>query len=781
MPVFIDNLENFLDDLKNKGIKISVKDGQLVLNAPKGMLTGQLKSEISVNKEQIISYLENREVLQSIHIPLSRQFFNRENVSLSFSQQRLWFLYQLNPESPIYNISAAFYLKGELNIDSLKKAIQEIVNRHQILRTRFDYENGLPYQKIYDKLEINLPVTIVSSPKEAKAKATHDAIIAFNLNELPLLRFNLFKINEREFLFHITMHHIISDAWSCGIMIRELSALYQSYLHNHEPNLLKQELHYADFAIWQRSWLKNDLLSEQLSFWKEYLKDVPEVLSLPTDFPRSPNQTFAGDIISVEIPEKLRDRLKDLGKDFGTTLFILYIAAFQILLYRYSRQEDIVTGFPVAGRHHKGTENILGFFVNTLLLRSNFEDEPKFSEFIKQTHQNILNLFLHQDIPFEKLVEEFHHPRNMAHTPLFQVMFVFQNVTGELPEFPGMEIELTEIETGTAKFDLTITIRNDGLNADIEYNTSLFNRDTIELFLKNYQTLLESIIVNPDEKISRLEIIHSQQKNELLNCWPATDRFESVKTVPELVLENVKKFPGKTALTFNDKNTTYCELNSRANKLANYLIKNGVLPGTSVGICLEISDEMIVVLLAILKAGGVYVPLDPAIPPERFTFIINDSSLLIIITQQNLQKIFPDTTAKILLIENLSDLAESEDLPEIKINPSNPAYIIYTSGSTGKPNGVMVTHANVSRLFYATDKLFSFDENDVWVLFHSVAFDFSVWEIWGCLNWGGRLVIVPWKLTRTPDLFYQKICAEKVTVLNQTPSAFYHFSREALQ
>ncbi|MCA2577054.1 MAG: amino acid adenylation domain-containing protein, partial [Microcystis sp. M41BS1] len=661
-------------------------------------------------------------------------------------------------------------------------SLEEICDRHEALRTNFITVDSIPTQVIQPR---TWTVTVVdlqhlSGSEQAIASqelAQNQAIQPFDLAGEPLIRITLLVLSETEHLLLVCMHHIVSDGWSMGVFIQELTALYNAYIQGLSSPLNPLSIQYGDFTLWQRQWLQGEVLENQLNYWKKQLADAPTFLPLPTDKPRPAVQTFTGAYQEFQLSLELTQKLTELSQQQGVTMFMTLLAAYGILLYRYTGQSDILIGTPIANRNRREIESLIGFFVNTLVMRTDCSENPSFQELLMRVREMSLGAYAHQDLPFEMLVEALQTERNLSHTPLFQVMFVLQNTPLSEIELTGLTIDSLPLEGEIAKFDLTLSMQNTetGLMGVWEYNTDLFNSETIERMNGHFLTLLEGIITNPIEEISQLPLLTKVEQQQLLINWNNTEvDYPTDKCLHQLFEEQVKRTPEAVAVVYSEQQLTYNELNCRANQLAHYLRKLGVKADTLVGISLERSLEMIVGLLGILKAGGAYVPLDPEYPIERLSFMLEDAQLSVLLTQQKLGENLPQHQASIICLDtDWEKIAEnSQSNPENRVTPDNLAYVIYTSGSTGKPKGVLVNHSNVVRLFAATDAWYNFNGQDVWSLFHSYAFDFSVWEMWGALLYGGRLVVVPYLVTRSPEAFYQLLCQEKVTILNQTPTAF---------
>jgi amino acid adenylation domain-containing protein/FkbH-like protein len=712
-------------------------------------------------------------------LPVTR---DRE-IPLSFAQQRLWFLDQLEPGSSFYNIPAAVRLRGTLDLTALEQSFTEVMRRHESLRTRFGVVNGVPVQLIDAAPGFSLPVLDLSTEAERDAEArrvaTEESQQPFDLSTGPLLRATVLRLSDQEHVLLCTMHHIISDGWSMGVLIRELTTLYEAYSHSEPSRLPELNIQYADYAHWQREWLQGEVLERQLSYWKQQLAGAPAVLELPADYPRPALQTFRGAHQSLTFSPELTTALKALTQREGVTLFMALLAAFEILLSRYSRQDEIIIGTPIAGRNRAETESLVGFFVNTLVLRTDLSGNPTFAELLKRVREVALGAYAHQDVPFELLVEELQPQRDMSRTPLFQVMMVLHNAPmAESQTKTGLELGSISIENQTAKFDLTLALSEtaDGrLHSVWEYNTDLFAPATVERMMKHFEVLLDGVARNPERQLSEFHLLSNEEREQILFGWDSTAEYPQDKCIHQLFEQQVDRTPNAVAVIIDQEQVTYKDLNERANRLAHHLQSLGVCPETLVGICVARSVEMVVGLLGILKAGGAYVPLDPAYPRERLSFMIEDAQVSVLLTQQALLDSLPSHSGHTLCLDSdwpLAVASSSACNPLSETTTDNVAYVIYTSGSTGQPKGVLISHGNVGRLFAATSADFNFNDRDVWTLFHSFAFDFSVWELWGALLHGGRLVIVPFWASRSPEEFSQLLINEGVTVLSQTPSAF---------
>jgi amino acid adenylation domain-containing protein len=706
-----------------------------------------------------------------------------KNLPLSFAQQRLWFLAQLEGPSATYNMPMALRLIGTLDVAALEHCLTRIVQRHEVLRTHFAMVEGIAVQIITPHLAISLglmdlqELSASSQQLEVQRLVTHEAQQSFDLSTGPLLRVTLLELDAEEHVLLLNMHHIISDGWSMGVLVKEVTMLYQAYITDTPAQLAELPIQYADFAHWQRQWLQGEVLQSQVDYWKEQLDGAPPLLELPTDHPRPSVQTFRGSQLSFSIPAPLTQKLQELSRQHGVTLFMTLLGAYAVLLSRYSGQQDMVIGSPIANRNRGETENLIGFFVNTLALRIDLSGELTFEQLLERVRQVALGAYGHQDLPFEKLVEELQPQRSLSHSPLFQVMFALQNAPMGALELSDLQLEPLGSEATIAKFDLTLALEEteetaEGVVGSWEYNSDLFDQETIERLSTHFQILLEGIVAEPEQQIQELPVLTSVERQQLLYDFNDTAvDYRAELCVHQLFEQQVEKTPDSIALVFEQEQLTYRQLNRRANQLAHYLQYLGVGPDVIVGLCVERSVEMVVGLLGILKAGGAYLPVDPTYPQERLAFIIEDAQVTMLLTQEKLTAALAEYSAQVVCLDADWGAVSQENLFS-RTQPEHLAYVIYTSGSTGIPKGVMVEHHNVARLFAATHSWFSFNQLDVWTLFHSYAFDFSVWELWGALLHGGRLVMVPHWTSRSPDTFYDLLCTEQVTVLNQTPSAF---------
>jgi amino acid adenylation domain-containing protein len=702
----------------------------------------------------------------------------------SFAQQRLWFLSELEPNSSAYNLPTAIRLSGKLNFDALEKSINEIVRRHESLRTTFSATEGKPMQVVKPAVPIKLAVTSLTHLPEQEREAQvrrltkSEARAPFDLKRGPLLRTSLLELGPEEHVLLFTMHHIISDGWSRGVLVREAAALYDAFSAGLPSPLPELPVQYADYAVWQRDWLQGDALDAQLSYWREQLVGAAPMLELPLDRPRPSVQTFRGANRRSELSRALTDSLKEFARREGVTLFMMTLAVFQALLSRYTGQRDVVVGTPIAGRGRLEVEGLIGFFVNTLVLRTEVRGEESFRELLGRVREVVLGAYAHQDVPFEKLVEELQPERSLSHTPLFQVMLVMQNAPREVLEMAGLRVSGAGAEAGTAKFDLTLTLNenNQQLSAVIGYNTDLFKEAVIERMLGHFERLLQEAVQNPDEKVGLLQMLTEEEREQVLVEWNDTDRdYPTDKCLHELFTAQAALTPDAVALVHEETKLTYRELNERANQLAHHLRGLGVGPEVMVGILLERGVEMIVGILGTLKAGGAYVPLDPAYPQDRITFMLQDSRAPVLLTQQHLADHVNYDDAKLVFLDTDWGMIEqnSRDNPPATATEENLAYVIYTSGSTGRPKGVAIKHCSPVVLMYWALELYGRAELSSVLAATSICFDLSIFEIFVPLSCGGTVVLAP-DVLHLPAL----ATSEEVTLVNTVPSAMAELVRE---
>jgi amino acid adenylation domain-containing protein len=706
------------------------------------------------------------------------------DLPLSFAQERLWFLDRLIPDSPIYHVPMTTRLRGRLLWPVLAASLDEVASRHEALRTTFSSVDDRPVQVISPEPRLALPLidlaALPAARREAEARRLLGEEVAwpFDLARGPLARALLVRLEEADHLARFNLHHIISDGWSLGVLMQDLSAIYRAFAAGTPSPLPPPPVQYADYAVWQRGWLQGERLEEQIAYWRERLAGAPAVLDLPLDRPRPAVQRFQGRKIPFRLAPEAFAGLPALQRGRQATLFMVLLAVFETLLSRLTGQEDVVVGSPVAGRSRRETENLIGFFVNTLALRGDLTGDPRFEELLAQVRKATLEGYAREDLPFERLVEHLQPQRSLSHSPVFQAVLVLQNAPFTALELPGLHLETVETWVEGTKFDLTVSVLGEtahGLEGYLEYDRDLFDATTAQRFAGHFLELFTAAVAAPERRLSELPWLSAPERHQLLLEWNGgEEQFPSEETLHGWFAASAARWPEAEAVWSEGGSLTYRELDLRSGRLARRLAEMGVGPEVPVALCLERGAEIPVAILAVLKAGGAYVPIDPHYPGERQAWVLEACGATVVITETDLAANLPPTGARHLLLDEL-DLETGEALDPVHpvhAGPDHLAYVIYTSGSTGRPKGVMVDHRHAVRLFRATAAWYGFGRQDVWTLFHSYAFDFSVWEIWGALLYGGRLVVVPHWVSRSPEAFHGLLRRQRVTVLNQTPQAF---------
>lgn len=774
-------LVELLSQLRNLDVYIWIDEGRLRINAPDGVLTPTMRAELSARKTEIIAFLEQIEASKRLVAEPIPPAGRQENLPLSFAQQRVWILDQLQMAA-FTNMTAAVRISGNLNVPLLEKSLNEVVRRHAILRTRFVAKDGYPVQTILPSLKVTIPIRDLRglSGAEQERVVRQDMLLAalriFDLSQPPLFELILFRLDTHTYDLSLNFQHIISDAWSQSILVRELVAFYSAFQDGRLPSLPEPTIQYADFAFWQHQSLQSARFQESLAYWKQKLTGplpVLEMLSAQTQRSAIPNKAVKQVLV---FDTTLMRALEQLSQQEGTTLFTVLLAAFKTLLHRCTGQTDIVVGAPIFDRERSEVQHLIGLFLNTLVLRTDLSGNPPFTELLGRVHQTVREAFAHKEVPFERLVEEIQPERSLVRNPLFQVTFVMQNVPSAPVEIPGLALTPIPLETSQAAppdlLGVNIQETPTGLVCELEFNADLLNQTLLEQF----QTLLQGIVKNPRQRLSSLPLLTNAEEVHILHKQIGRG---VVKNQPEARIHiaferQVAARPDAIALVAGEEQLTFQELNRRANQIAHYLRSMNLETEALVGVYMERSLDMIISILGVLKAGGAYLPLDTIYPPERLAFVLQDSRASVLLTQNALVEKLPALNTRMICIDTEWERIAQENAgnPAAPVVPDNLAYAIYTSGSTGRPKGVLIPHKQVMRLFQATQEWFHFGPQDVWSFFHSHAFDFSVWEIFGSLLYGGKLIIVPYWLGRSPDDLYSLLCESCVTVLNQTPSAF---------
>ncbi|MEZ4868170.1 MAG: amino acid adenylation domain-containing protein [Caldilineaceae bacterium] len=806
----------FLSELNQQDIKLRLDNDQLRVNAPQGALTPELTAQLKARKAEIVAFLQRN---QTAPTAASIQPVPRTTpLPLSFSQQRLWFLEQLG-SGATYTIPAAFALEGSLNLPALEQTLTEIVRRHESLRTTFVQDGSETRQVIHPATPVAIPVidlqqlSPAAQAAEVQRLARAETLRPFDLSSDLMLRATLLRLGAptqhatrntqhapENHILLLTLHHIAADGWSLGVLVRELTALYTAFVQGEPSPLPDLPIQYADFAVWQRNWLQGAVLEEQLTYWQRQLAGAPELLQLPTDFPRPAVQTFLAKKVDFRIDAVLVQGLRALGQQAGATLFMTLLAAFQVLLARYSGQEDIVVDAPIANRTHKAIEPLVGFFVNDLALRADLAGNPTFLELLGQVRQRTQAAYAHQDLPFDRLVEALHPRRNLGYNPVTQVAFALQNAPMGDFTLPDLHVRPLDLTVQQTRMDLEVHLweRGDCLDGSVIYNTDLFAAATIERMVGHFQTLLAGIVADPTQRIADLPLLTAPERHQILVDWNATQSATPDQCLHQLFEEQVTRTPDAVAIIFaddrrlatgdwglatgdwevdgqsanpqspipNPQSLTYHELNERANQLAHYLQAQGVGPETLVGICVDRSLEMVVGMLGILKAGGAYVPLDPAYPAERIAFIIEETQTPLLLTQAHLVAELPAHTATILALDTAGALLANYPTtnPSSAVAPHNLAYVIYTSGSTGKPKGVLIEHESVAAHCVQYQRFYALTPADRALQLASFHFDASVEQIFPALLTGASVVVPEWDLA--PVSFSQNMQRYGITMLD---------------
>ena len=786
-------LVEFLSYLRSLDINIFVEGSRLRCNAPEGIITPKLRAEISHKKAEIISFLKAANRTSSFTptpiVPMGRD----GNLPLSFAQQRLWFLDQLVPNNPFYNVPAALRLTGSLNFSALQKTFNEIVRRHEALRTNLAVVSGQPVQKI--AAAFHLPINVVdlrnlpkeSRQNEANRLTAQEAQRSFNLSNDLLLRVTLLQLDDAEYLLMLNMHHIVSDGWSIGVLIQELGALYTAFASEKPSPLPPLSIQYADFAKWQREWLQGEVLETQLAYWRQQLNGI-SMLNLPADRPRPAIQSYRGKRQFLQLPKQLSEALETLSQREGVTLFMTVLAAFKTLLYHYAQQEDIVVGSPIANRNRSEIEALIGFFVNSLVLRTDLSGNPTFRELLNRVKEVALGAYAHQDLPFEKLVEELHPDRALNQNPLFQVAFALQNAPGNQLELPELTLSPQQLDVGTARFDLEFHLwerspntsgsnqspsnklwvdSSEGISGMVIYSADLFDEATISRLIGHFQTLLESIVTNPEQRLANLQYLSAKERYHLLvECNNTQADYPQDLCIHQLFEMQADRTPDAVALVFGEERVTYGELNIRSNQLARYLQKIGVGAEVLVGLCCGRSLDLIVGMLGILKAGGAYLILDPSYPVERSSFIVEDAQLSVVLTQQQWIENLRSPNLQIVCLDTDWEMISQEiaDNPTSAATAENLVYAIYTSGSTGKPKGVEIEHGSLLNLVFWHQREFGVSAGDRATQIAAIGFDACGWEIWPYLAAGSSIYFPEDDIRRDPEKLQNWLVSKAITI-----------------
>ncbi len=779
----MDVASSLLLELEALNVKLTLEDGRLRYSAPKGILSPALLARLSIEKERLISFLQQR-VLDSAweETPIPRQPRTR-GLPLSTAQQRFWFLDQLDRDSRATFVMPPIVLRlrGDLNVGALRGALNEVVQRHEVLRSAFRIEGDAPVQIPLAQVDFDLALHDLSAQDDAAREievariVREQASMPFDLQRGEvLMRALLLKCASREHVFVLTMHHIICDGWSMGILVDEISQLYRHYSADPSRNgaspLPALPVQYADYAHWEKARMSGERLAGQLSYWRTQLEGAPGFLALPTDHQRPAIRRNFGRAEHFSLDADLSRRLCKLCAQASVTPFMALLAALGVLLCRHTDVEDMVVGSPISVRPHSQTESLIGLFLNTLALRLDLSANPSFIQLLERVKKTALEAYEHCEMPFDQILGALGVERNLDHTPLFQVLFALQNAPMGEVTLEALSITAQPTESLHAPFDLVLSMEESpqGFKGFFRYNTDLFDPSSVVRLISHFLRLLGGLIDTPNASVRTLPMLDTEEALLLADWRGGKEQFKADISLHRVFELWAQTRPEAIAVCFEDTSLSYRALDQRANQVAHRLLRQGVSRGDRVGLCVERSVELVVGILGILKVGAAYVPLDTSYPEERLQYMAQDSKLGVVVAYRTKPRL--DASIVDLGDSGLAD--EAATLPDVTGSFADVAYVIYTSGSTGRPKGVEVTHANVARLFACSETLFGFGADDVWCLFHSYAFDFSVWELWGALLYGARVVVVPFAITRSPDQFHDLIKRTGVTVLNQTPSAF---------
>jgi amino acid adenylation domain-containing protein len=769
-----------LGRLRAEGVSLTVDGDTLKCAAPPGVLTAELRAELTKNKQEILAFLQSsRNTAVSKEVVLAR-VKRAGPLPLSYAQQRLWFLCQLDPDSPVYNIPIAVSLKGQLDADALQRAIREIIRRNESLRTCFAQENGVPHVVISEDVQwslqrIDLRPAAEEESSELIRYASRLAQEPIEITKAPLLRGHLLITGAESYVLVLTVHHIIFDGWSMGLFVHELEELYRAYATGAIPNLPPLTLQYTDFAIWQRQWLESGVLEQQLAYWKTQLAGAPPVVSFPADRRRPQVEMFRGARRKMVIPREVLQRFESLSQKHGVTLFMALLASFDVLLARYIGQEDVVVGSPSAGRNRSELSDVMGFFVNNLVLRTDLSGDPDFLTLLARVREVTLQAYEHQDVPFDQLVQALHPERSPDHTPLFQTMFILQNFPIERIEMPGLSQHPMEMEFSTARFDLTVeAFPHDGaLDVYFDYNSDLYDDATIARLQAHYRAIIDAVVTDPTQKVSEIPLLSSAEKEELLFAWNRTEAEIPADVCFHHRFEQIAKTnPDRVALMADNEGITYGELNERADRIAAALRRRGAGPDQLVGVFLPRGADLVTALLGVLKSGAAYIPLDPVYPLGRIENILEDARPVAVITSTALMDNLPVAVEHTLCLDREGELPGSDDteMPVVPVSQKNLAYVIFTSGSTGRPKGVQIGHRALLNFLDAMREEPGLTEKDVLLAVTTVSFDIAGLELLLPLYVGATVCIA--LQAGDPAILLRDLDRYRPTIMQATPATW---------
>ena len=769
------SLVQFLSDLRALGITLSLKGDRLSCNAPKNAVTPEIKAQLADRKPEIMAFLQNTRAWAA---PEQTESASGE-LPLSRSQRRVWFLGQLDPKNPAYNIGMPFWLTGTLDHDALERSLRTMVERHEALRTGFFQRSGQPFAKIVDAASWKMAFVDLTSldAEEAEKEAVHLAYAEirwpFDLEQPPLFRATLIQLSRDRYLLVMAVQHIVADAWSYGVLSRELMELYGAFAGGQASHLAKPAFQFRDYVKWEQE-VGEKIADQEMSYWLERLRGELPILELPEDKRRPPTQTLIGRNLAIRIEGSLADRIRELSRESGTTVFMVLMAAFQSLLFRYTGIDDIIVGSNTSNRPKEEFSTQIGFFINTLVLRTDFSGDPSFIELLRRVRETAVGAYAHQNVPLDRLVESLHLERRLSHTPLVQVMFTLQNVPLPDLRLPKLSVKLAQIDPGIARADIGVMIwpEDRGFRCEFEYSTDLFEEATIQQMQQHYVRLLELVVADPKRRIKELPLLSQAELKLITEDWNRTEAHQSrYRTVPEWFSAQAAATPEATAVIIGDRVLTYAELDRQSDALARLLRSKGVRREVVVGLYVTRGLNMIVGLLAILKAGAAYLPLDPAFPAQRIEFLLNDADVALILTETAIQDTLPATRASLLCLDQPLPPVENAAMDE-RLDATDLAYLIYTSGSTGNPKGTEVRHGSLVNLLSSMLREPGLSREDTLVAVTTLSFDIAALEIFGPLVCGARLALASREQATDPVALAELLAKVDATVLQATPSTW---------
>ena len=771
-----------LTQLRTSGASLTVVDGSLKCSAPKGVLTQELREELAAQKPEIIAFLQasqlaSREGAQEISIP---RVDRSGPLPLSYAQQRLWFLSQLDPDSVAYNIGAVLRVTGDLNVEVLERSLAAIVRRHEAMRTCFRQSDGSPYAVITDGLDWKLSVPSAEELFSDTDADWQDAVSRildrpFDIARGPLFRASLVREDAENSVLLLSIHHIVCDGWSMGVFAREISDTYSALLRGAEPKLPELTVQYVDFAAWQRKWLDGGKLASQIPYWRRQLENAPPVLSFPADHPRPAAETFHGTRAKLVLSPELTSQLEALSQSRGVTLFMTLLAAFDVLLGRYTNQKDIVVGSPSASRSRPEFNPMIGFFVNNLVLRSSLDGEPTFSELMIRVREVTLKAYEHQDVPFDQLVNALRPERSLDHSPLFQVMFALQNFAFKDLELPGATVKHIELDAVTARFDLSVEIfpKDGGLNCFFDYNSALYEPSTIAQLQAHFAKILKAVVKDPNQKIGNISLLSVDERQRLLTDLNRTERAIPQTTFVQQFATRAQESPDRTAVLCGDEALTYEQLDARANRIAALLRSREARPGQLIAMFLDRSSEIVSAMLGIAKTGAAYIPLDPAYPAGRIANILEQAEPLLVLTRRNLLASLPERCGEVICLDDPLEYAFATGEEMKSSTPptlDDLAYVIFTSGSTGKPKGLQIPHRALTNFLESMSREPGFTATDRLLAVTTVSFDIAGLELLLPLYTGGTVCIA--QRPNDPENLLEELARFKPSVMQATPATW---------